>query len=86
MSNDDTSTYINNYFCTIGNVLSSSISDPPQSIMDEFDEKCAQNHMNVDRLVMQPVTLDEVLKEISQIAIYKSSGLDKLSSKLQGCL
>ena len=81
LSNDDTPDYINNYFSTIGEELAGHIIDPAPLSVELVNQKCQDDFMNLEHLEISDVTLDQLKNEIANIDIYKSSGLDNMSSR-----
>ena len=81
LSNDDTPTYINNYFSTVGEDLARHICDPAKLTVKTINQTCQDNFMDLEQLELNDVTMDQLMTEIVKIDIYKSSGLDNLSSR-----
>ena len=82
LSNDVASTYVNNYFSTIGSTLAAGIGNLSQNEQALITGIQPQNLLNLDRLNIRSFTLNEVLLEINAINIYKSSGINNISSRI----
>ena len=66
--------HINSYFATVGTKLAEQFDNSqPQIVFQNYE---------FDPLILQPITLDQLKKEIDRIAIYKSSGFKNISSKI----
>ena len=80
LSNDVASTYVNNYFSTIGRTLTVEIGDlTPNAFLNGLQ---LTNFLLLDRLNLDAFTIDEVISEIKNINIYKSSGITNISSRI----
>ena len=77
LSNDD----INICFSTIGEEFVRHMCNPAKPIVETINQKCQDTFMNLEQLELNDVTLDQLMAEIVKIDIYKSSGLDNLSSR-----
>ena len=82
LSNDVAPTYVNTYFSTIGRTLSSGIGTLNQNEQTFLDGKQTGNFLNLNQLNIHSFTLNEVMIEINNINIYKSSGIDNISSRV----
>ena len=81
LSNDDIPSFISIFFSTIGEEFLRHMCDPAKPIVETINQKCQDNFMNLEQLELNDVTLDQLMAEIVKSDIYKSSGLDNLSSR-----
>ena len=82
LSKDVAATYVNNFFATIGHTLANNIDDPSPNELPVLDTLLRKNFLNLPQLNVASFTLDELIKEIDNIEIYKSSGLHNISSRI----
>ena len=82
LSNDVASTYVNNYFSTIGRTLAVEIGDLTPNENAFLNGLQFTNFLLLDRLNLDAFTIDEVISEIKNINIYKSSGITNISSRI----
>ena len=82
LSKDVAATYVNNFFGTIGHTLANNIDDPSPNELPVLDTLLRKNFQNLPQLNVASFTLDELIKEIDNIEIYKSSGLHNISSRI----
>ena len=81
LSKDITSTYVNNFFTTIGQQLAMNIKNLTQHDI-QLVENRSPNFLSLPKLEITSFTLEEVIKEIENINIYKSSGIQNISSRI----
>ena len=82
LSNDVASTYVNNYFATIGGTLAGDIGPITHTVQQFLNDQQPPNFLELNQLKLEVFTLDEVLLEITNINIYKSSGISNISSRI----
>ena len=82
LSNDVAASYVNEYFATIGQKLAVKIGDPTHTELPVLDDVLKQNFLHLPKLNINVFALEEVMKEIKNIEIYKSSGLHNISSRI----
>ena len=80
LSNDVASSYVNNYFSTIGSILAVDIRTIDQREQTFLDERQPRDFLELNQLNIELFTLEEVILEINNINIYKSSGINNISS------
>ena len=81
LSKDITSTYVNNFFTTIGQQLAMNIKNLTQHDI-QLVENRSPNFLSLPKLEITSFTLEEVIKEIENINIYKSSGIQNILSRI----
>ena len=81
LSKDITSNYVNEFFTTIGQQLASDIEDISCQEGQFIDGK-SPDFLDLPKLEIRHFTLEEVIKEIDQINIYKSSGIPNILSRI----
>ena len=67
---------LNEYFTSIGSILSSEITESDQKIHNTYFEKT---------FVLEPIAIDEVSKIIKSIKTKKSTGYDSISNEILKC-
>ena len=82
LSNDVTSTYVNNYFSTIGSSLAAEIGNINQNDINFLREHQPRDFSGLEQFTLDSFTLEEVQREIKNINIYKSSGINNISSRI----
>ena len=82
LSKDITSTCVNDFFSTIGSRLASEMD--PLSIEEKqsIDNIMTNNYSLLPLLQIRDFSLEELVKEIENINIYKSSGITNISSHI----
>ena len=82
LSNDVASSYVNNYFSTIGGVLAADIGPLDQQEHIFLNNRLPNDFLDLGQLNINQFTLEEVMLEINNINIYKFSGMDNISSRI----
>ena len=82
LSNDVASTYVNNYFSTIGNTLAADIGTIDLVEQAFLNEREPNDHLELNQLNIGQFTLEEIVSEVNNINIYKSSGINNISSRI----
>ena len=82
LSKDVAANYVNNFFATIGQSLAGKIEDPTVNDLVSLDNILSEDFLNLPHLKVTSFSLDELVKEINNIEIYKSSGLHNISSRI----
>ena len=82
LSNDVASSYVNDYFSTIGSTLAAGIGTINQTEQLFLDRSQTGIFLGLNQLNIELFTLNEVLLEINKINIYKSLGIDNISSRV----
>ena len=82
LSNNVASSYVNNYFSTIGGVLAADIGPLDQQEHIFLNNRQPNDFLDLGQLNINQFTLEEVMLEINNINIYKSSGMDNISSRI----
>ena len=74
LSDEDTAVYINNYFVNVGKKLVHQLNAPPSVCDPDLNDQ----HNGFG---FQPIVKAELNKLIANISVYKSSGVDNISSR-----
>ena len=74
LSDENIATYINKYFVNVGKNLVQRLNNPPSI----YDKNLGEQHAG---FLFRPIMIDELNKLIMSIPVYKSSGIDNISSK-----
>ena len=82
LSNDVASTYVNDYFSTIGSTLAAGIGTINQHEQAILDRNQEEHFLDINQLKIELFTLNEIVLEINNINIYKSSGINNISSRI----
>ena len=82
LSNDVASTYVNNYFATIGGTLAADIDAINQNEQTFLIEREPNDYLELNQLNIELFTPEEIVSEINNINIYKSSGINNISSRI----
>ena len=82
LSNDVAPTYVNNYFSTIGGVLAEDIGTIDPNEQAFLNERQQRDFLEMNQLNTEIFTLEEVQREINSINVYKSSGINNISSRV----
>ena len=82
LSKDAAASYVNNYFATIGQSLARKIDDPTPNELQVLDDVLSNNFLDLPKFTVKSFSLQEIEKEIISIEIFKSSGLNNISSRI----
>ena len=82
LSNDVAATYVNTYFSTIGSALAANIGKLNLDEQNFLNEHQRRHLLDLNQLHIDLFTLEEVIVEINNINIYKSSGINNISSRI----
>ena len=72
--------YVNNYFSTIGGVLAEDIGTINQNEQAFLNERQPRGILEMNQLKIEAFTIVEVQREVNSINVYKSSGINNISS------
>ena len=82
LSKDNTPNFVNDYFSTIGQKLADDIGELSILEQQAIHDVMQLHVQRLPGLAINHFSIDEVIKEINKIDIYKASGMPEISSRL----
>ena len=82
LSKDNTPNYVNDYFSTIGQKLLEDIRDLMDAQKQTINKAMDQNPQQLPLIEIVHFSLEDVIRQINKIDIYKASGMPEISSRI----